>query len=389
MTQHDNPDLPDRPLDDVPPSCHSCGEPNPAGSRFCEHCGASLDVNRASSRRQSKGKKLGRRRANKEIASIANILKSVRALYIVLACIYGGLFLLVFAGASILGAEGAEGSIFVVPLLMMGSVMLFSILGAAFLYRNPLAWSLALSCMLSLDVIYSFYQGGLPILGCILVLICWSVTIKISTIRGLLEEFSDTVAAQKLTGRRQRVEGGELSTRTRVRAARARSSSAPKIATFVVGGVLVLALLILIATKSRNRGGGGQSVRITAEERARLATEQLHREQRFDRIMESFIDSWKKSDLEAIAALVSEGDQRTLTMSRFKKSLERYGFAADELPEIDGRRDLWSRSGPGVKSYFRLPDMTGDVRAKLRTNWLEYEGKWELVEVGLRKTSRD
>jgi hypothetical protein len=389
MTQHDTPDHPSSGDSNPSVTCHSCGEGSAAGSRFCEHCGAKLGEGKQARRKRSKGKQLGRRRANKEIASIANILKGVRGLFIVLACIYAAVFLLLIAASSAEEFEGAAGSLLVIPLLMTGSVMLFSILGAAFLYRNPLAWSLALSCLLSIEVAYGFYAGGIPILGCVLILICWSATIKISSIRGLLAEFSDTVAAQNLAGTRKRVEGGELSTRAKVRSARVRASGAPKVAALVVGGILVLALIIVLATKSGKGGGGGQATRNPAEEHARMATEQLRREKSFERVLETFVRSWKSSDLASISTLVPEGDERTLAMSKLRKTLERYGFGQDKLPVIEGRRDLWSRSGPTVKTYFSLPEMKGETRAKLRTHWLEVDAKWELLEVGLRKTKRE
>ena len=389
MNQHPDAD----PLEDHPDqpaeTCHSCGEANPAGSRFCEHCGANLRSPRRGGRNRSQGKQLGRRRANKEIASIAGILKGVRGLFIVLACFYAGFFLLFLAGVAALQAEGVEGSLFVIPLLISGSVMLFSILGAAFLYRNPLAWSLALSCLLSLDVVWGFYRGGIPILGCVLMLISWSATIKISSIRGLLDEFSDTVAAQRLAGTRDRVEGGELTTRAKIRAARARSSGGPKVAAFVVGGILVFGLLVVVAINSGKSGGNTQTPEDRAAQRAQYAKEQLAREARYEEVLGTFVSAWKRSDLAGIAALINEGDERTYAMGKLNKSLERYGFEPEDLPRIDDRRDLWSRSGPVVKTYFRLPDMTGSTRAKLRINWYETDSKWEIVEVGLRKTSRD
>ena len=76
-------------------------------------------------------------------------------------------------------------------------------------------------------------------------------------------------------------------------------------------------------------------------------------------------------------------------MRAFGRSRERWGLS-DTLPEIDSRRDLWGRRNrDSVKTYFRVPASTGQVRAKLRTHWVISEGKWALVGLSFRKTTRD
>jgi len=389
MTQHDDPDDPSGVDPSSSATCPSCGEENPVGSRFCEHCGAEMRAARKRSKRRSRGKQLGRRRANREIGKIANLLKAVRGVYILFACLWGILFLILIAAASASGSGGVDGSDVFWALLMTGSVFLFSILGAAFLYRNPFAWSLAMSCLVSLYVAQVFFAGGIPWLGILMLLICWSATIKIASIKGLLAEFSDTVAAQKLTGTRARVEGGELSTRARLRAANARSRSAPKTAAFVIGGVLVFGLLVVLAARSGQGKQGARPSPSSAADRAKLAKEQLQRERSYDVAIESFVRSWKRSDREAISQLIPEGDWRTLAMKKFVRSLDRYGFAQDKLPPIENRRDLWSRSGPAVKTYFSIPGQAGSLHAKLRMRWEEVDSKWTLTEIGLRKTKRE
>lgn len=388
MTQHDHPDDVSGVDDPTSATCPSCGEENPPGSRFCEHCGVEMRAAAPKRKRRSKGKQLGRRRANKEIAKIANILKGVRGVYILIACLWGILFLLLIAGMSAPGLSDDERSIVFWGLLTTGAVFLFSILGAAFLYRNPFAWSLALSCLISLDVANGFLSGGIPVVGMLMLLISWSATIKIASIKGLLSEFSDTVAAQRLAGTRERVEGGELSTRARVRAARTRSKSAPKTVAFVIGGVLVFGLLVVLATKSGQGRARTAPRGPSLEDRAKLAKEQLRREKSYDLAIAAFVRSWKKSDREAISGLITEGDWRTYAMKKFDRSFDRYGFAQDKLPPIEDRRDLWDRSGTVVKTYFSIPGQTGDLRAKLRMRWEEIDSKWVLTEIGLRKTKR-
>ncbi|MHC4076926.1 MAG: hypothetical protein ACYST0_00650, partial [Planctomycetota bacterium] len=141
--------------------CSACGASNPKAARFCEDCGEALaeqaagggETGSPSRRRKARPKSLEKRSANIQLGKAHVTMKRVRMLFVVLAGMYGLALTLLFVGFLGLQHEGVD-----VPglyvFLMFYAACTFSvfILGAVFLPRQPFAWTLALACLMTVDV---------------------------------------------------------------------------------------------------------------------------------------------------------------------------------------------------------------------------------------------
>lgn len=411
--------------------CDGCGADNAVSAKFCESCGerlasagagvgageATAPGARAPSARRPRGKasrakgdKLDRRQANIELGKAFKTLKRVRAFYITLALLQGVLLLFAVAGLGqrqALQTTGAEAALW-----YGGAMLLFFIVGAALLPRQPFAWSLTLALVVTPYGLYGLVAGilfliaalsaGVPgVVGILMVLLmaaiifgipvlaataCWFATARLAGFKKLLAENKDTVSAQRIRGKRREAGPGSLTTKVREREVQ-QMQGGWKVAIYAGAAVLVVVAIVVLSQMSGTRNDV-RSDEVQGAERNELVDKVALR-QSFQPVLTRFLAAWEASDSNGIGQFIP-ASQRETVLARLRRTLDRWSFSMDKLPAIENRRDLWGRRDPNVvKCYFSIPATRGGRRAKLRTEWHRTDDKWVLLELYLRKTKTD
>lgn len=387
--------------------CLSCDASNPAAARFCENCGEPLAEQQAASgdtgsprrRPKARSKSLEKRSANIQLGKARITMKRVRGLFIVLAGLYGLALAILFFGFLALKHEGSDTPGLYV-FLMFYAACTFSvfILGAVFLPRQPFAWTLALACLMTVDVVLTTYSrfaaGGfgmatIPWLWVLLTVACWTATASMLNVKKLLAEHGDTVGAERFTGKRKRAAEGEIGSRARGRARETTGRSIRRVAIYGAGVVVAVVLVVALVSMFANNGGGGPGSPAHAYDPIKAAERQQQLETSYQPVLSRFLAAWRRSDKPAIAEMASPGSRKSVIWA-LDRSLERYELSTEELPEIENRRDLWLKRTEGVKTYFSVPATADQTRrAKLKLHWVFSKDEWVLIEARLQGTKRD
>jgi hypothetical protein len=361
-----------------------------------------------SSRRRGHADREERREANVALGKALRTIRLVRGFYVTLAVV-SFVLLVLFAIALQVVETTAEQNLLLILVAVQAIQTLFLAVGAWMIGKEPYSWSLVLSLYLTIALALRLgLNAGSDeiargiLIPLILTLASWGATAILGPVKRLLAEHGDTVAGQLLQGKRPRARpGSEARGRASRRALRHERESGPSVALYALGGVvIVLGLFIGFVFWQRADQAESRDRRIVrAMERAEQQREDMEqRKLAFEPVIARFERAWRANDRAGITAMmVDEAVLRESELGKFEKSFERYDFDfGAPLPPIDDRRETWprlERLGPGdpilVKSYFRVTRNDNGQRVKLRSNWSWQDDRWVLVELALRKTSRD
>ncbi len=356
--------------------CPECGTPHIAQAKFCESCGVHLGAARSASANpgsvesgsdeSSRTAPTNRTRADKqavkrELTKARTLVKTIRTIFWVITALTALATIGTWMARHELAVQGLN------PWIWFGISLAITLLmaaGALFVHLHPLAWTIALASFATLFAGLHIFGGDIGFqmgIWCFVAFGLWASMPILLKVHRLMQEHPDLIDASKLKRRERRdVDVSEV----RLRAAeRDRQRAKAKLRTFgIVGGVL---LAIVAGIVIYNSIGDDKDVK---QQRNRMAVapertpEDLKRiEAMFAPRIESFQDAWKRSDVAAIEAMLTDDKQRTY-WPKVARLLVKRGWDA-VLPTVK-EPQFFPRGAVSKDVWFDL-----EPKGTLKTRW--------------------
>lgn len=356
--------------------CPECGTENTPSNAFCESCGLQLephaepgasDVGDAES--SSERKPHARRRQSGEKTSVVReltkarrLVASVRGVYWMLAVLGGLITLSAYALAS-------KDPDYWFGFALALALTLALVGGALFSHLHPLAWTVGLASLWTIDVALGLVDGSVPWLSLSVAVSLWCAVPLMLNVHRLMREYPDLIDTSKLK-KRHRKEGVEVSEARLNAAARSRHRKRAQMKSFatIAGIVVAIVFGIWLVTKSAGEDSSGtassSSSALSDEEASRAAGLLEPRIGEFERV-------WAAADLDTLEAMFTDKKRRTY-WPKIVGTLKKRGWH-DELPRLRGAADYHQRGQAESDVIFGLLP-----QGELKTRWRFEEDTWRI-----------
>lgn len=361
----------------VTAQCPECETKNPPSTKFCEACGCRLDVGKpqksAAATRRTRAKtvdKSQRIEIERKLRKARGVLKSMRLLYAVL----GIASLLFFASMMLFELpDGELGDVLNVARVILGVQAALLIVGAIFLYAQPLFFSLSMACVLTVGVLIQSWIAwqaqdlSLQLVLNIFVVVClWCAVPIIARVASLQREHPDLIDTSALKSRQRFVEAPTGAALARAELKRATERRARLRTVGIVAGAILLSVLAYFPIRAAMRDAPE-----VEEVKAYTTSEIAAIEAKLMPAVYGFAARWTANDRQAVHDMFTADRQRTF-WPEIERFLKRYDWF-DDLPKLSGDPVQKPGSLDSQDVWFSLLP-----KGTLKTRWTWQDERWQL-----------
>jgi hypothetical protein len=355
--------------------CPECGTENTPSSAFCESCGLRLVQPAASEEADAapveprSGRRKRRLQSGEKTAIVRQLAKARR----LVASVRGAYWVLAVMGALVTLAAYALASKdpdrwFGFALALALTLALVG--GALFSHLHPLAWTVALAGLWTIDSVLGLVDGQVPVLSLLITLSLWCVVPLMLNVQRLMREHPDLIDTSKLK-KRERKEGVDVSEARLHAEARRRQRAKSQLKSFatVAGIVVAIVFGIWLVMKATGKDGGNTAraaspPALSDTEASRIAELLEPRIGEFERV-------WAATDLDTLEAMFTDDKQET-SWPKVLGTLQKRGWH-EQLPSMTGVPDYFPRGQIERDVFFDLLP-----KGQLKTRWRFEDEAWKI-----------